>query len=94
MQLVINNCFGGFSISESARVALGLESVFDADRYDSRLIKLVKEDWRKASGECAMLQVVEVPDEATDSIIIEHDCDETVWYVLDGKLYRAREVED
>ena len=93
MQLVINNCFGGFSVSESARVALGLESVRDADRYDPRLIELVKKDWRKASGECAMLQVVEVPDEATDSIIIENDGDETVLYVLDGKIHRAWEAD-
>ncbi len=90
MKLVINRCYGGFSLSASAVKALDLHSAYsDIDRNDERLIALVETDADKASGESAKLRVVELPDEITDYEVDEYDGYESVTYVLDGKIYHA-----
>lgn len=90
MKLVINRCYGGFSLSASAVKALDLRSAYsDIDRNDERLIALVEMDADKASGESAKLRVVELPDEITDYEVDEYDGYESVTYVLDGKIYHA-----
>lgn len=86
MQIVINTCFGGFSLSKRAVKELGLRSRFDdIDRTDYRLIQLVEQG--VADGPCAELTVAEIPDECTDYEITEYDGAEGVTYVLNGKLH-------
>ncbi len=89
MKIVVNRCFGGFSVSDEACEALGLDSIYGADRYDERLIHMVEDNAYETSGWAAKLAVVEIPDEATDHIIIDYDGCESVCYVVDGKIYRT-----
>lgn len=87
MKIVINSCYGGFSLSKQAVKTLGLESPYDEiNRNDPRLIKLVEED-APVSGRNAKLEVFEIPDEATDWTMNEYDGWEEIIYVLNGKLY-------
>ena len=95
MKMVINNCFGGFSLSDAAVQQLGLDSPYsDIDRCDERLVALVEQDADAASGRCARLVVVEIPDEATDTYLEEYDGAERLLYVLDGHIHFADEEED
>ena len=48
----------------------------------------VRED---VDGYCAELEVVEIPDGATDYYLNEYDGMESIIYVLDGKLHWAGE---
>ena len=90
MKMVINACYGGFSLSESAVSALGLEGPYDfIDRSDPRLIALVEADAEGTSGRCADLEVVELPDDITDYIFDEYDGSERVLYVQDGRIHWA-----
>jgi len=88
MELVINRCFGGFSLSETAYRVLGKNSPYEyIDRDDHDLIKVVREMGAGSYGRNARLEVVEVPFEATDWQIQEYDGYEYVVYVVDGKLH-------
>ena len=90
MKLVINRCYGGFSISDKAKKLLGVESNYAFDDYkfrnDNNLIKVVEELGEDASGTLANLRVVTISDEATDYEISEYDGFEDVIYVLNGKI--------
>lgn len=88
MKIVLNRCFGGFSLSETAVKALGLSSPYsDIERTNPLLIKLVEANPAAASGPYAILDVVEIPDSATDWDIDEYDGAESVIYVVDGKIH-------
>ena len=89
MKMVINKCFGSFELSDEALDELGVDYWGDDEdaRKDSRLIELVEMNSEKASGYCAKLVVVEIPDEATDYYLDEFDGMEDIIYVLDGKLH-------
>lgn len=88
MKIVINNCFGGFSLSESAKQFLRLESVYSViERTDPLLVGLVEADAQRASGEYARLKVVEIPDTATDWELDDYDGAESIIYVVDGKIH-------
>ena len=90
MKIVINSCFGGLSLSESCAQALGCDTYPDDNiRTDARLIEMVEADAEFASGHCAKLQVVEIPDSATDYYINEYDGAEDIIYVVNGKLHWA-----
>ena len=87
MEIVINNCYGGFSVSEEAVKFFDMTSEYaDIDRQDPRLIKKVKENPKWVSGKFAYLKVVDIPDEATDWYIDEYDGLECIMYVLNGKI--------
>ena len=87
MKLVINNCFGGFDIPDEYR------SEFDYSwkikRNDPKLIELVEKliSEGKNTFTCTCLVIVDVPDEATDYMISDYDGQESVIYVIDGKLH-------
>ena len=90
MKVIINDCYGGFSVSEAVMKEMGWESPYDcSDRTDPKLIEVVERLGKDANGGCASLRVVEIPEEATDWRLEEYDGAETVWYVLDGKMYSA-----
>lgn len=90
MKIVINRCFGGFGISESCARALGVDEYFYNEnelRTNERFIAMVEEDSDFASGKAAELEVVEIPDNATDWDLTEYDGAEGIIYVVDGKIY-------
>lgn len=83
-KVVINACFGGFSLSEAANerlVAAGVAKWYDWELHvaswgrpcDSRdiardnaeLIRVVEEMGTDADGECARLEIVEIPADVT-----------------------------
>lgn len=90
MKVVLNKCYGGFSLSASCAEKLGTDKYpwDDNIRFDASLIEEVEKDSEAASGLLSSLCVVTIPDEATDYEISEYDGWETVIYVLDGKLHR------
>lgn len=48
---------------------------------------MVERDAEAASGRCAVLMVVEIPDNATDWELDEYDGLESIIYVADGKIH-------
>lgn len=88
MEIVINRCFGGFSLSKEAAALLGVRPYDNVDRTDYRLVQVVKDLGERTNGHCARLEVVELPDETTDWMVNEYDGAETVIYVVNGKLHQ------
>ena len=88
MKIVVNDCFGGFSLSDFAVEKLGLEDEYDdVERTDARLIALIDEFGSEAcSGDYAELMIQEIPDSATDWESDEYDGAESITYVVDGKI--------
>lgn len=92
MKVVINDCFGGFSVSKEVYEAMGKEWSgygydFDDDRTNASLIAAIEKiGCEKASGSCAHLVIIDIPDNATDWEIREYDGSEEVVCVVDGKL--------
>lgn len=89
MKIVINKCFGGFSVNDNIVKMLNLESRYDLedDRTNAKLIELI-ESGVNVNNDYSDLVVVEIPDDATDYMINEYDGYENVLYVLDGKIKR------
>jgi hypothetical protein len=84
MKIVLNKDYGGFGYG----VAFEFEDFvrgFSNDRTNPELVAFVEEHPEL----CDDLEVVEIPDEATDWEIDEYDGWETVTYVVDGKLHHA-----
>jgi hypothetical protein len=94
MKVVINRCFGGFSVSKEIYEMMGLEwdgygYAFDDDRTNEKLIECIEKIGTEKSSEeyrFASLEVVEIPDNATDWEISNYDGVEEVIAVIDGKL--------
>ena len=67
--VVINDCYGGFSLSDRAireyKLMAGITAVDfcdrDIPRDDPYLVKVVKSLGMAANGSCASLKIVEVP---------------------------------
>ena len=90
MKLVINTRYGGFGLSAASCKLLDCRpyDYNDIDmRTDEKLISVVEKLGNEASGSMAALEVVEIPDDYTDSMILDYDGIETVYYVVDGKIY-------
>ena len=84
MKIVVNRCYGGFSLSKEACKFLGLE--WDDYRYsyraydkrtDPKLIECVETLGEKANGRFAKLEVVEIPDDVNWEIS-DYDGIETI----------------
>lgn len=90
MKIVVNKCYGGFGFSDKACEMLGLKSRFAyVERTDPAVIACVEQLGQAASGSCARLEIVEIPDTATDWEVEEYDGAESVMYVVDGKIHHA-----
>lgn len=92
MYVILNKCFGGFSLSEKACAQLNCSMYeYSEDlvglRSDYNLVACVDRLGDEADGPCASLKKVWMPDDATDWDIHEYDGYETLIYVLDGKLH-------
>lgn len=81
MKVVINTCFGGFSLSAVAVARLKALGHATADhgfsyshveRDHPDLVQLVEELGHAAAGDCSKLKIVEVPDDV-DWEIDEYD---------------------
>lgn len=84
MKVVINRCFGGFSLSKAAFKELGLPwggygslTETEIKRDDPRLIACVEKLGEAANGDYAKLSVVEIPDDV-EWFIDEYDGNETI----------------
>ena len=92
MKVVINGCFGGFGVSKEVYEMMGLEwdgygYAFNNDRTNKELIKCIEKiGTGKASGRFSSLEIVKIPDNATDWEISNHDGAEEIIVVVDGKL--------
>lgn len=85
-KIVVNACFGGFSLSEMAVLKLGLKGSYSTiARDDALLVALVAAYGPAINGKHADLRVVEVPDgveweieeyDGTEWIAEKHRC----WY--------------
>ena len=67
MKIVINECYGGYSLSEEAYTKLGKEwdsygYDYADDRTNEKLVAVVEMLGKAAAGECARLKVVRIPD--------------------------------
>ena len=92
MKVVINVCFGGFSVSKEVYERMDKEwddygYAFDDNRTNPDLIAVIEElGSERASGSCAKLKVIDIPDNATDWEISEYDGSEEILCVIDGKI--------
>jgi hypothetical protein len=84
MKIAINRCYGGFGLPEEAYEFLGLKwdkfgYEFDSHskRSDPDLIRVIETLGEKASGKCAKLEVIEIPDNV-DWEIDDYDGIETI----------------
>ena len=91
MEIVVNRCYGGYGLSDKAAKMMGYEDTFEAEevkRDDPTLVATVRYlGSDKASGGYSELQIVKIPDEATDWMVDEYDGFETVFYVVNGKIH-------
>ena len=67
MKVVINKCFGGFSVSRKVYEEMGVPwdgygYDFNNERTNEALIKVVEGLGKDANGSCAKLKIIEVPD--------------------------------
>lgn len=85
MKLVVNKCFGGFSLSEEALDRLAKikghpcsdVDFFWGDRSDPDLVQVVEELGDAANGADAKLRIVDIPDNI-EYDIAEYDGIETI----------------
>lgn len=92
MTYVLNKCFGGFSLSQFACDALGVDDAYAdlTSEQMGQLVNLIKEHGsEKCSGSYAELVVVTIPDNYTDIEWDDYDGIERITYVVNGKLYHA-----
>lgn len=84
MKLVINETYGGYGYGVADEFE-GLVLKYEDDRTTPEFVAFVEGH----PNDCGDLNVVEIPDESTDYLIDEYDGAETVYYVVDGKIYTA-----
>jgi len=86
IEIVINNCYGGFSVSEELYKELGLTwneygDHFNDNRTNPDLVAAVKLLGDKANGECSELKVLEIDlDDVLTGYIENNDGKESITY--------------
>lgn len=89
MKIIINDCFGGYGLSEDFLEKYGKEFK-ELKRNDPQLVAAIEEfGEEESSGYYAKLRIVEIPDDCTDYYVHEYDGEESVIYVRGGKLFWA-----
>ena len=67
MKVVINGCYGGYSLSDEALAYLGIPGgsryTYDDDRTNPKLVECVEKLGEEANGMYAELKVVKIPDD-------------------------------
>lgn len=84
MLLVINSAFGGFEVPEHIAKKIGCSTSDNTReiRTNPELIAWVKEQ----PEETRELDIAEIPDDATDWMMIEYDGSETVYACVNGHI--------
>lgn len=89
MKFVINNCFGGYGLSQEFLTKYG-KKFERLERNDPELVAAIEEFGEdESSGFSASLCIMDIPDDCTDYYIDEYDGRENIIYVKDGKLHWA-----
>ena len=89
MKFVINDCFGGYELSQDFLDKYG-EELAVLKRNNPKLVSAVEEfGEEEASGFFANLRIREIPDDFTDYSIENNNGAEYIIYVKDGKLHWA-----
>lgn len=87
MKIVINDCYGGFTIPEEICLKKGILPYDEMDRSDPDLVAFVEEKGGSYRvNNYSRLVVIDIPDDATDWMIVDNDGSEWVVYVIDGRL--------
>ena len=97
MKIVVNKCYGGFHLTNKAKnklakaVGVKVGELWVKDyREHPALVAIVEEMGAKAyDTNVSELEIVEIPDDATDWEFNEYDGFEEVIYVLNGKIHHA-----
>ena len=82
MKIVINGDFGGFGYGVAEEYEDFVNQLV-GERNDPSLVAFVENHPDK----CGDLCIVVIPDDATDWEIAEYDGNESVIYVVNGKIY-------
>ena len=87
MKVVLNICYGGFSLPEEFCKKYNLAWYSDIKRTDPRLITFVEENPELCQHfNFASLTVVEIPENVTDWQIHDYDGMESIIAVINGKI--------
>ena len=82
MEIVVNRCFGGYSLSKDAYKFLGMEwdgfgYIYEGDRTNPKLIDCIRHLGHEANGRCAKLEIIDIP-EGANYYIDEYDGQEII----------------
>ena len=87
MKVVLNRCYGGFSLSHKFCDAYPQFKCYGEDQDNQELIKCIEEfGINNAQGVNAEFEIFELPNETTDYYIDEYDGYNQLIYVVNGKL--------
>ena len=95
MFIVLNKCYGGFSLSKGFKDTYPEYNKWNFDndysvRADETFIERIREyGIGMAGGPFSNLSIISIPDDVTDWRIHEYDGYEYAEYVRDGKIYDA-----
>lgn len=99
MNIIINDCYGGFGIREDVVLGLGYskyDRYNDTLRTDPRIIAMV-ENGDNVGTPYSDLIVATIPDDVADWWVEEYDGLEELWYIARGDTCRTcwePELED
>ena len=82
MKIVINANYGGYGCDVSEQYE-DLVDRYQNDRTNPELVSFVENH----PNDCGDLEVMTIPDNATDWDIQDYDGNETLIYVVDGKIH-------
>ena len=82
MKIVVNANFGGYGCDVSEQYE-DLVDRYENDRANPELVAFVENH----PDDCGDLAIMTIPDNATDWDIQDYDGNETLIYVVDGKIY-------
>ena len=85
MKIVVNVAFGDYGCDVSEQYA-DLVDRYKDDRTNPELVDFV----RNHPNDCGDLAVMTIPDNATDWDIADDDGNETLIYVVDGKIHYCK----
>lgn len=85
MKIVVNSCVGGFGVNREILKKYNIQMDREKIRTDEKLIQLI-ESGVNCNTDFSKLEIVDIPSEATDYYVENHDGLEIVLYVLDGKI--------
>ena len=94
MKIIINGCYGGFCLNDEVIKKLSESGIVvdkfgagNSTRTNPELIKMI-ENGEDVNAEYSYLEVVNIPDNATDYLIEEHDGNERILCVINGKIHK------